>query len=140
MAKYSSKPASVSAPVGDVYKSLTNIEAFQQRLDLIPEEQRKQIGDIKFTNDSITLNTPQVGELQFVVVERKENERLVFSAAKSPIPLTLAVNLNTKNETETEITSVIDVEIPAMLRPLIGGKLQEAADKFSELILTICNK
>ncbi|MBQ9073292.1 MAG: hypothetical protein IJY30_02355 [Muribaculaceae bacterium] len=140
MAKYSSKPASVSAPVGDVYKSLTNIEAFQQRLDSIPEEQRKQIGDIKFTNDSITLNTPQVGELQFVVVERKENERLVFSAAKSPIPLTLAVNLNAKNETETEITSVIDVEIPAMLRPLIGGKLQEAADKFSELILTICNK
>lgn len=140
MAKYSSKPASVSAPVNDVYKSLTNIEAFQQRLDSIPEEQRKQIGDIKFTNDSITLNTPQVGELQFVVVERKENERLVFSAAKSPIPLTLAVNLNAKNETETEITSVIDVEIPAMLRPLIGGKLQEAADKFSELILTICNK
>lgn len=140
MAKYSSKPACVSAPVNDVYKSLTNIEAFQQRLDSIPEEQRKQIGDIKFTNDSITLNTPQVGELQFVVVERKENERLVFSAAKSPIPLTLAVTLNAKNETETEITSVIDVEIPAMLRPLIGGKLQEAADKFSELILTICNK
>ena len=42
-------------------------------------------------------------------------------------------------ENDTEVASVIDVEIPAMLRPMIGGKLQEAAEKFNELILTICS-
>ena len=99
----------------------------------------KQIGDLKFTEDSITLNTPQVGEIQFNVIERTAPSRLVFSAAKSPVPLTLAVNLSSKSDTETEITSVIDVEIPAMLRPLIGSKMQEAAEKFNELIITICN-
>ena len=93
MAKYSSKPARVSASVSDVYNRITNIESFQERIDSIPEEQRKMIGDVRFSHDSITLVTPQVGELQFDVVERKENERMVLSAAKSPIPLTLAVNL-----------------------------------------------
>ena len=96
------------------------------------------IGDVRFSHDSITLVTPQVGELQFDVVERKENERMVLSATKSPIPLTLAVNLKGV-ENDTEVASVIDVEIPAMLRPMIGGKLQEAAEKFNELILTICS-
>ncbi|MBQ7851906.1 MAG: hypothetical protein IJ342_03390 [Muribaculaceae bacterium] len=138
MAKYSSKPARVSASVGDVYNRITNIESFQARIDSIPEEQRKMIGDVRFSHDSIILVTPQVGELQFDVVERKENERMVLSAAKSPIPLTLAVNLKGV-ENDTEVASVIDVEIPAMLRPMIGGKLQEAAEKFNELILTICS-
>ena len=34
----------------------------------------------------------------------------------------------------SEVTSQIDVEIPAMLRPLVGPQLQKAADKFGELI------
>ena len=140
MAKYSSKPTTIQASADEAFQCLTNISAFQERINSIPEEQKKQIGDLKFTEDSITLNTPQVGEIQFNVIERTAPSRLVFSAAKSPVPLTLAVNLSEKSSSETEITSVIDVEIPAMLRPLIGSKMQEAAEKFNELILTICNK
>ncbi len=140
MATYSSKPATAAVSNAEAYLRLTDMSAFQQRVESIPEEQRKMIGDIKFTADSISLNTPQVGEIQFDVVERVEPSRLVFAAAKSPVPLTLAVNLAAKGDEETEIKSVIEVDIPAMLRPLIGGKMQEAADKFNELILTICNK
>lgn len=139
MAKYSSKPAIVSAPIVDAYQRLTDTAAFQQRVEAIPEEQRKMIGDIKFTENSISMNTPQVGEIQFDVIERTAPTRLVYSAAKSPVPLALAVKLSEKSDSETEIVSEVEVDIPAMLRPLIGGKMQEAANKFNELILTICN-
>lgn len=137
MAKYSSKPAVVSASAADIYGRLTDMEAYQQRLASIPEEQRKQLGDIKITNDSISINTPQLGNITLDVVERVENERVVLSAVQSPVPLTLAVTLEAKGEAETQVQSVVDVDIPAMLRPLIGGKLQEAAEKFNEMILSM---
>ncbi len=137
MAKYSSKPAVVSASAADIYGRLTDMDAYQQRLASIPEEQRQQLGDIKITNDSISINTPQLGSITLDVVERIENKRVVLSATQSPVPLTLAVTLEAMGETETQVQSVVEVEIPAMLRPLIGGKLQEAADKFNEMILSM---
>ena len=33
--------------------------------------------------------------------------------------------------------ATIDVDIPVMLKPLVGGKMQEAADKFSEMLSTL---
>ena len=38
------------------------------------------------------------------------------------------------SDNTSEVETLIDVEIPAMLRPLIGPQLQKAADKFGELI------
>ncbi len=133
MAKYTSKPTVVNRPVAELYDRISDIGSFKNRVDELPEEQRAKMGDIEFTDDSIKIKTAQVGELVFVVSERVQNSRIVFSAQGSPIPLSLIIALKEVGETSTEITSAIDIEIPAMLRPLIGGKMQEAADKFGEM-------
>lgn len=77
---------------------------------------------------------PQVGEIRFDVVERQEPSRVVFAAANQPVPLKLALDLAEETPESTRVVSTIDVEIPAMLRPLVGGKMQEAADRFTDLI------
>lgn len=133
MAKYTSKPTVVNRPVAELYDRISDIGSFKNRVDELPQEQRAKMGDIEFTDDSIKIKTAQVGELVFVVSERVQNSRIVFSAQSSPIPLSLIIALKEVGETSTEITSSIDIEIPAMLRPLIGGKMQEAADKFGEM-------
>lgn len=136
MAKYSSKPVTIDAPIEDVFGKISNISAFQDRLDMVPAEERAKIGDVRFTDDSIIINAAPVGEMKFNVVERTAPSRIVLSAEQSPVPLLLSMNLTPAGENATAVVSDIDVEIPAMLKPLIGGKMQEAADKFGELLTT----
>lgn len=136
MAKYISKPVSIHRPIETVYSGISNIKAYQEKLDSLPAEARAKIGDVRFTDDSIVINAVPVGEMRFTVIERKEPTRIVLQAEQSPVPLMLSVDLREISQDETEVKSEIDVEIPAILKPMVGGKLQEAADQFGNLIRT----
>lgn len=47
------------------------------------------------------------------------------------------VDLQPVSESTSSLTPSIDIELPAMLRPFIGNKLQEAADKFGEVFTSL---
>ncbi len=134
MATYKSKPVSIGRPIEDVYARIADIAAYQKHIDALPDEARQKIGDVEFTDDSISIHAAPVGQLKFVVKERVAPSKVTLEAAQSPVPLKLIVALEPDGDSSTTATSIIDVEIPAMLRPLIGGKLQEASDKFGELL------
>ena len=134
MAKYESKPVAVNQPIEALFGRFSDISLLQQKIEEIPAEERAKIGDVTFEADAICINTPQVGQLKFQVTERTAPGHIVFSAVGSPIPLSMVINIKSISESASEVVTAIDVEIPAMLRPLIGGKMQEAADKFGEMI------
>lgn len=134
MAKYESKPVAVNQPIEALFGRFSDISLFQQKIEEIPAEERAKIGDVTFEADAICINTPQVGQLKFQVTERTAPGHIVFSAVGSPIPLSMVIDIKSISESASEVVTAIDVEIPAMLRPLIGGKMQEAADKFGEMI------
>lgn len=134
MATYSSKPAVINRPIQEIFDRFSDLSNLQNQLKELPEEQLARIGDVKFDTDSIAINTPQVGEIKFQVTERVAPGKIVFGSPSSPIPLKMILTLKPVTDDSTEVVTAIDVEIPAMLRPLIGGKLQEAADQFSKLM------
>lgn len=134
MSRYSSKQACVSMPIAQLYERLSHLGHMQAQLDKLPQDQLARIGEVRFDDNYVSINAPQVGEIRFEIVERTEPTRVVFAAANMPVPLKLSVELAEMSQSETGVTSSIDVEIPAMLRPLVGGKMQEAADRFTDLI------
>lgn len=136
MAKYSSKSTSIAKPIEEVYEKISNIGAYQAKLDSLPAEVREKIGDVRFEDDAIVITAAPVGEIRFAVKERISPSKVTLGAVGAPVPLDLSVNLESEGEGSTKATSVIEVEIPAMLKPMIGGKMQEAADKFGDLITT----
>ncbi len=130
MATYKSKQVTISHPIEEVYERISNIGAYQQKLDSLPAEVKDKLGDVRFEPDAIVITAAPVGEIRFAVKERIKPSSVKLSAEQSPVPLTLSVNLTPDSDSQ------IDVEIPAMLKPMVGGKMQEAADKFGELITT----
>ena len=94
---------------------------------------------MEFTADSFKIQTPQVGDITFKVMERHTPERIVFGTESSPVPLTLALDIIPAGDASSTVTAAIDVEIPAMLRPLVGPQLQKAADQLGSLITTLNN-
>lgn len=134
MATYKSKPARIERPAEEIFARFSDMSRLQDTLNQLPEEQRKQIGDVEFTKDSIRIVTPQVGEIGFKVQELVAPSKIVFGTESSPVPLTMQVNIRPSGDQASEVETVIDVEIPAIVRPIIGPQLQKAADKFGELI------
>lgn len=136
MTQYKSKSITVNRAAQDIVEKFADLSAFGSALDSMPAEDRAKVGDVTFDKDSITIDTKQVGKIVFKIVNRTP-ERVAMTAVGSPVPLELSVNLKPVGETATEIVTAIDVEIPAMLRPMVGGAMQKAVDQFGELMVKL---
>lgn len=139
MAQYKSKPAVINRPAAELFERFTDLSRLQEALDRLPADQREKVGSVEFTADSFKIQTPQVGDITFRVMERHAPERIVFGTESSPVPLTLALDIIPAGDASSTVTAAIDVEIPAMLRPLVGPQLQKAADQLGSLIATLNN-
>lgn len=139
MAKYTSKPVSVPLGATEVSDKFADLSRLEGALDHLSADDRAKVGDVTFETDSIAINTPQVGQIKFRVTERTP-ERVVFAAESSPVPLSMIVELKPESATATSLEAAIDVEIPAMLRPMLGGTMQKAADQFGELLGRLCSR
>lgn len=124
----------VNRPNTELYSKLSNVDAMRQRFEEIPEDIKAKAGQLRFEDERLIIVTPQVGEISFIVKERKEPEKIVYSAEKSPLPLDLVVELKENTPDTTQVTTSIEVDLPLMLRPLVGPQMQMAADKLAELI------
>ncbi len=117
-----------------VYDRLSDISAFQAKIDQLPDDVKSKIGSVRFTDDSIIINAAPVGDMVLKVTERVPEKRVAFTAQSAPVPLIMAINIDSVADDKSTVTTAIDVEIPAMLRPMVGPKLQEAAEKFGDMI------
>lgn len=135
MSVYSGKPVTVPMARPELYTRISDLGGLQKRLEALPAEALAKVGDVEFIDaDTFAINAPGIGRVEFHVTERVEPEKLVMSANTGVVPLNLILNLKEVSESATELNAGIDVEIPAMLRPMIGGKMKEAAEKFAEMI------
>lgn len=139
MATYKSKPVTVPASASAVSDKFADLRTLESALGNLPDDERAKIGQVDFTADSLSIHTPQAGELKFKVTERT-SERVVFKTVSSPLPLDMVLNLRPLSDDSTELITAIEVEIPAMLKPLLGGMMQKAADSFGALMAKINGK
>lgn len=137
MAKYSAKKVTVPLSAEAIASKFSDLTSFQGALETLPESVRAKIGNLRFEPDALIIETPQLGPVALKVTERTPS-RVALSAVGSPVPLVMGVDLTPAGES-TELATAIDVEIPAMLRPLIGSKMQEAADKFGEMMANLAS-
>lgn len=134
MAKYTGKPFRVNLPSATLFERVSNLSDLQSRMDTLPEDIRAKMGTINFPDaDTLAFTAPGVGEMKFRIVERTAPSRVKFLADTGMVPINVFIDLAEAGTEATDVTATIDADIPMMLRPLVGPKLQEAADKFGEM-------
>lgn len=137
MAKYTSRPAEVKGRTpAEISARFDDLTRFSESLDRIPENERQAMGNIRIEPQAVSITAPQVGEIKFKIIEHTE-DKIAFAAEGAPLPMEIKVNLKPDGEGGTVMTTVLDIDIPVMLRPLIGGALQKAVDKFAEMMVRI---
>ena len=105
-------------------------------MEQLPAEKREKIGNVEFTKDTIKILTPQVGAITLRATERTP-QRIVLEAEGSPIPMKLLVNMAPVNSESTAVSGEIDVDLPVMLKPLVGPAMQKAADQFGNMFASL---
>lgn len=136
MAEFKGKSVELPAAPADVYARLSDFSNLGEQLDKIPAEYRAKIGDVKFTADSIVINAAPAGEITLAITERVPSERVVLAAQSSPVPLSMVIEIATAAGGSV-VTPVANVDIPPMLKPFVGPKMQEAADRFGDMLKTL---
>ncbi len=133
MSKFVSKPTAVDRPAEEIASKFDDLSNLQGLIDQLPEGEKSKLGDVKFDRDSIAIHTAQVGDITFKITDRTPN-RVVFQAVGSPVPVELDVDIRTVTDMSSEVTVGFEVQIPAMLRPMVAPHMQKAVDMLGDLI------
>lgn len=132
--KYTGKPYRLGVARSDVYGRLADLSGVRERMSSLPDDLKAKMGTVNFPDsETLAFTAPGVGEMKFRIVERREPDLVRFLADTGVMPIYVDITLAEAGADATDISATIEAEIPMMLRPLIGGKLQEAADKFGEM-------
>lgn len=132
MAKYSGKPVVVNGTPQNIAERFSNLDALKEKLGEMPDEQRRQIGDIQIEGNAIVMHHNQVGDLRFSV-EESTPQRVRF-AIGGPLPMQLNIHLQPVGDAQTQLVGEVDLDIPMMLRPILGPQMQKAADQLSDVM------
>lgn len=142
MAKYNSKEIELNISAENLYSKVSNPENLRDLIDKIPadkisEDKRSLLEKITVSKDTITVAGSPVGALSFKITEKREPELVKLSGEGSPVPLALTMNIAPAGADKCKARVDVDIEIPALLKPMIGGQIQKIADGFGDLLHTL---
>ena len=139
METYKSNPQRIGCDIDTVYSKLSSPAVFRAQieanLDRLPEEARANLDKVQFEEDAIAIESP-MGQLRLAVDHEQSQMpgRVVYTAAQSPVKFNMVIDLHPVGEQETESVAALQLDLPLMMRAMVGGQLQQAAVKFGEML------
>ena len=142
MESFKSNPHAIACDSATIYSKLTNPSLIKNQIDAhadkIDGEARQHLDTVKFTEDSIAIQSP-MGEVTLALDHENsvEGRRVVYTATSSPVPISMVINLEPQPDETTMSTAELQLELPFFLRKMVEGQLQEGANRFGELLTHI---
>lgn len=142
MATYSSGNVPLKASAETVYSKLSNLENLSSLLenipaDKVPADKLDMLRSIQISPDTISVPGGPVGALTFRLAQKEEPSLIKLVGENAPVPLSMTMHI-TPETPESCIGSVeIDISLPPMLKPMVGGHIQKAADQFAQVLRSI---
>lgn len=142
MAVYKSEEVPLKASAENVFSRLSDFDSLRALLaqvpaDQIPADKREMFDSIKLTGDSIELPGGPVGAIRLKVVEKTSPSRIRLVGEGTPVPLSLQLDINPVDEDSCRAMAQVDIQIPAMLRPMISGPMQKMTEQFAHVLRSI---
>ena len=137
METYKSDKVTINHNINLIYSKLSDPSIFKAQIDnnmdRLPNEAREHLKSVKFEEDGISVESP-MGTLKLSVSESQEPTMVKYTAQSSPVPFGVTINLESVDENTTQAVTELNIELPFMLKAMVGGKLSEGAQKMGELI------
>lgn len=142
MESFKSTPHAIACSAATIYSKLTNPSLIKNLIDAyadkIEGEARQHLDTVKFSEDSISIQSP-MGEVSLSLDRGQsiDGQRVVYTASQSPVPINMVINLEQQPDDTTMSTAELQLQLPFFLRKMVEGQLQEGANRFGELLALI---
>ena len=142
MASFKSEEVTLGAPAESVFEKLDNLEGLGDMIknapaDQIPEDKRAMLEQIVVTNDTISLPAGPMGAITLKKTESVKPTLIKLEGEATPVPMSLSLHILPIGE-ETSAASVeFDLQIPAMLKPMISGPLKKMTEEFARMLRAV---
>lgn len=142
MATYKSESVSLRYSPETVFNKLSNLEGLRSVLQNVPsqdlpDDQRQALENINVTEDTIEIPGGPVGSVMLRVTRREPYSLIVLEGEGTPVPLSLSLHIDAVGADACSAFVQIDIEIPAMLKPMVSGPLKKMTEQFAKMISII---
>ncbi len=139
MATYKSETVGIAHPATTVFNKLSNLEGLGNVIknipeDKIPADQRAQLEQVQVTADTISFPGGPVGNITLRLDEVKSPTLISLVGQGTPVPLKMAMHITPLTPDTCEAHVEIDLQIPAMLKPMINGPMQKMTQQFAQML------
>lgn len=139
MATYKSATVGLAYPADNVFGKLSNLEGLGTMLrdvpaDHVPADQLAMLGQVRVTPDTISFPAGPAGEITLRLAETVSPSLIRLEGYGTPVPMSLALHVTPLTPESCESFVQIDIQIPAMLKPMVSGPLQKMADQLAQML------
>lgn len=135
MTTYQSKTTTINRPQAEVYTKISDLKNLEQFREKLPTEYSD---DFRCDTDYLKFKIPQIGNATLRVVEREAN-RVKLSIEDIPFKADIAIVINEKAISQTDMMLQLDADIPFFLKHIVSNKLNEGIDKIADMLAQSLN-
>ena len=137
-----SEKTPINASAEKVFEKLSNLENLRGMLDKvpadrIPEDKRQMFENLKITPDTLEIPGAPMGNLVFRIAEKKEPEYIRLKGEGIPLAMALILNISPAPDNKSFGKVDFEIDIPLMLKPMVGGQIQKITDEFGRVLAAI---
>lgn len=135
MEKYESSQKQILKSQEAAYERLCDLKNFEKNLpanDAIKEQLKLE--ELEFGNDYIAFKVSMVGRLVLRIIDREAPKMLKFGIEGAPVAMNMWIQLVGVSENDTRMKMTIKADIPLMLKPMIGNKLNEGIERLADVV------
>lgn len=142
MATYKSEEVTLNASAEKVYGKLSNIQGLGEMIknapvDAIPADKRGLLEQITVTGDSVSFPAGPMGAITLQKGKCVEPTLITLEGVGTPVPMKLCLNIAPLGDANCSAEVEIDIQIPMLLKPMIGGPLQKMTKEFANMLRAI---
>lgn len=132
MTTYESELKTISSSgemVFDVLSNLNNLEKIASNPSFAEKAK-----DLRYDADSCSFAVDGFGRFGIRIVERSPFSKIVMTSENAPISFQVVILLGYLSENESTLKLLLNVELPSMIKMMVGNKLQDGVNSIAELL------
>ncbi|MDE6338380.1 MAG: hypothetical protein K2K97_01160 [Muribaculaceae bacterium] len=142
MATYKSDDVTLLAPAEVVFAKLDNLEGLGDMIknapaDQIPADKREMLEGISVTHDTITFPAGPMGSLTLRKTQSVAPTLIRLEGDGGPVPMSLSLNIIPVSAENCSANVEIDLQIPAMLKPMVNGPMKKMTTEFANMLRAV---
>ena len=119
-----------------VYTKVSDLSNLRYLVDRIPEDQRNNIKleNLECTPDKVSTTVSPVGQIEIGVVARDPLKCVKMETLRSPIKLTMWIQIVSTGDSSCKIKLTTDADMNAFMAKMVEKPLTEAVEKLADML------